>query len=158
MSADVEAVFYFNDKRKILDGYRPAHLICENYLTTGLHHYYNLDNSNEEINGTIEFISPEAYPNSLWIGKNIDMYEGSKKIGYAEIVNIYNPISEKHRKCFFKSQISWLLQDEGEEKTYQQLEFDIALLLKYMDAKNGWSIESFKYSRICKKNNIIFKK
>lgn len=121
MSADVEAVFYFNDNRKVYDGYRPAHLICENYLTTGLHHYYNTDNSNKEIKGTIEFISPEVYPNSLWIGKKIDMYEGSKKIGYAEIVNIYNPILDNPRKYYFRSTIQWLSQDDGGRKNIPSL-------------------------------------
>lgn len=141
MSADVEAVFHFDDNRKIFDGYRPAHLICENYLTTGLHHYYNSDNSNEELKGTIEFISPEAYPNSLWIGKSLDMYEGSEKIGYAEIVNIYNPILEKHRKCFFKSKITWYSQADGGRKNIPSVGIRYCPIIKIDICKNSWSID-----------------
>ena len=43
-SADVEAIFEFVGFRKnnLYEGYRPAHLICDNYLSTGVHSYYNL--------------------------------------------------------------------------------------------------------------------
>ena len=39
---DVEVIFEFNGRRKnpVVDGYRPAHLVVDNYLTTGIHHYY----------------------------------------------------------------------------------------------------------------------
>lgn len=92
---DVEAVFEFVGFRKdnIYEGYRPSHLICENYLTTGIHSYYNLqDVSRGELRGTITFISPESYPHSLWIGKKMAMYEGSNIVGYAIITDILNPI------------------------------------------------------------------
>ena len=42
---DVEVIFEFNGTRKspANDGYRPAHLITDNYLTTGIHHYYGVE-------------------------------------------------------------------------------------------------------------------
>ena len=94
---DVEALFRFIDFRKnnVYQGYRPAHMVKEGYLTTGVHSYYNLDNDLNELRGTITFISPEDYPACLWIGKEIEMYEGSKLIGYATILKIFNPILEK---------------------------------------------------------------
>ena len=94
---DVEALFQFIGSRKnnVYQGYRPAHMVKEGYLTTGVHNYYNLDNDLDELKGTITFITPEAYPACLWIGKKIEMYEGSKLIGYATIVQIFNPILEK---------------------------------------------------------------
>lgn len=94
---DVEATFHFNGNRKnnIIEGYRPAHMIQEGYLTTGLHSYYKRKDNTEEIKGMIAFLSPEYYPNCLWVGKKIEMYEGSKRIGYATITRIFNPILEK---------------------------------------------------------------
>ncbi len=95
LSPDVEVIFEFVGYRKgnLYEGYRSAHLICENCFTTGLHSYYNLeDDTNGEIKGTITFISPEAYPSCLWIGKKITMYEGKNIIGYATITSIFNPI------------------------------------------------------------------
>lgn len=95
MNADIEVVFYFNDNRKLFDSYRPSHLIDGYNLTTGVHHYYKTDDLNSEVKGTIEFISPEYYPNCLRVGSIIDMYEGSKKIGYVEVLKIFNPILEE---------------------------------------------------------------
>lgn len=98
LKPDVEAIFEFVEPRKgnLYEGYRPAHLICENCLTTGLHSYHNLkDDINGELKGTITFISPEDYPKCLWIGKKIAMYEGKNMIGYATITNIFNPILRK---------------------------------------------------------------
>ncbi|MBD5134549.1 MAG: hypothetical protein HDT39_01090 [Lachnospiraceae bacterium] len=94
---DVEAMFHFTGDRKnnIYEGYRPAHMIQEGYLTTGVHHYYNIEDSADGIKGMITFISPEDYPNCLWVGKEIEMYEGIKMIGYAIIMQIFNPALEK---------------------------------------------------------------
>lgn len=93
---DVEVYFQFNGtKNKLIsDGYRPAHLIKSDYLTTGVHHYYNKSTlqPNESDTGTITFITPEAYPNSLREGQKINIQEGSKVVGHATILKIFNPI------------------------------------------------------------------
>ena len=93
LKPDVEAIFEFVGYRKknLYEGYRPTHLICENYLTTGIHSYYNLENDfDKEIRGTITFISPEKYPASLWIGKKIPMFEGKNVVGFATITDVFN--------------------------------------------------------------------
>lgn len=98
MNPDVEAIFEFVGYRKenLYEGYRPAHLICDDSLTTGVHHYYNLENHmHEELRGTITFICPEDYPKCLWLGKKIDMYEGKNIVGYATITKIFHPILYK---------------------------------------------------------------
>ncbi|MBO4808534.1 MAG: hypothetical protein J5537_05780 [Lachnospiraceae bacterium] len=92
MKADVEVVFCFDEKKELYDGYRPSHLIDGKNLTTGVHHYFDSGLSQNTVKGTITFIAPEDYPNSLKIGDKIDMFEGSKKIGFAEILEIFNPI------------------------------------------------------------------
>lgn len=93
---DVEVIFEFNNVRKnpASDGYRPAHLIKADYLTTGIHHYYDADTvaPNGTAKGTISFITPEAYPACLWVGKKINIQEGEKIVGYATITKIFNPI------------------------------------------------------------------
>lgn len=95
LKPDVEAIFKFVGYRResLYEGYRPAHVIDEGCLTTGVHSYYNLDDDNDkELRGTITFIAPENYPNSLWIGKKILMYEGKSRVGYAIITDIFNPV------------------------------------------------------------------
>ncbi|MDR1563716.1 MAG: hypothetical protein LBS74_02030 [Oscillospiraceae bacterium] len=95
-NSDVEVFFYFIGARKTAatNGYRPAHLIKDNYLTTGIHHYYNVGKiePNGTAYGTITFISPEFYPKSLWIGKRLSVQEGSKVVGYAIVLRICNPL------------------------------------------------------------------
>lgn len=93
---DIEVVFEFNGTRQhpAFDGYRPAHLVRDDYLTTGVHHYYNVDKvaSDGTAKGTITFLSPEYYPNGLWVGKRIRIQEGAKVIGYATVMKIFNPV------------------------------------------------------------------
>ena len=101
MIPDMEVEFRFNGTRKYpaKDGYRPAHLVTDNYLTTGVHHYYNVNEvaSNGTAIGTITFISPEEYPNCLWIGKEISIQEGEKVVGVAKVLRIFNPVLEKEQ-------------------------------------------------------------
>ena len=112
VKGDIEALFYYFDNRKVIDGFRPAHLIND-YLTTGLHHYYCNDDT--LIKGSITFITPEAYPNSLSIGKAIEMYDGSNKIGYAIVIKILNPILRGSKGCLLCAEIhSEYLEDQTE--------------------------------------------
>ncbi|NQX65662.1 hypothetical protein HQN90_05925 [Paenibacillus alba] len=98
MIADVEAMITFlktgGRTRSVFNGYRPAHLVRDDYLTTGIHHYYDKQEVvlGESVRGTITFISPEEYPHCLWIGKIINIQEASKIVGYAEITNVFNKI------------------------------------------------------------------
>lgn len=93
---DVEVVFDFNGTRATpaTNGYRPSHLITGNYLTTGIHNYYQVDSvpPNGTAKGTITFLTPEAYPHSLWIEKKINIQEGARIVGYATITKIFNPL------------------------------------------------------------------
>lgn len=94
LKPDVEAIFKFIGYRSenLYEGYRPAHLIDEGCLTTGVHSYYNLDDdNNKELKGTITFIAPENYSTGLRVGKKIMMYEGKSRVGYAIITDIFNP-------------------------------------------------------------------
>lgn len=95
-SPDVEVLFEFNGSRKTpaADGYRPHHLIIDSNLTTGVHHYYDTQtvSPNGTAMGTITFITPEAYPHCLWVGKKINIQEGERIVGYATILTIFNPI------------------------------------------------------------------
>ena len=91
---DVEVIFEFNGTRMspAYDGYRPAHLIVDDYLTTGIHHYYDVESvpPNGTAKGTITFLTPEAYPHCLWIGKKINIQEGARIVGHATITQIFN--------------------------------------------------------------------
>jgi len=93
---DVEVIFEFIGTRRhpSVEGYRPDHLVKEGYLTMGIHHYYDADEAPliGRTKGTITFLSPEVYPACLWVGKQINIQEGAKIVGYATITKILNSI------------------------------------------------------------------
>lgn len=93
---DLEVLFEFNGVRHgdVYDGYRPSHLIRDNYLTSGTHHYYDVDRvaSNGTAKGTITLITPEAYPSTCWVGKRISVHEGKRIVGVATILKIFNEV------------------------------------------------------------------
>ena len=47
--------------------------------------------------GTITFLSPEAYPHCLWVGKRTPMQEGAHVVGYAVITRIDNPLLQAEK-------------------------------------------------------------
>ena len=92
---DAEVTFRFIGTRRgsVADGYRPAHRIREDYLTTGVHHYYDVSEvaPNGTARGTITFLTPDAYPHTLWPGKTIDICEGERVVGTATVEKVLNP-------------------------------------------------------------------
>lgn len=96
--ADIDAKITFLKAKEggrttpVFSGYRPAHLVNGSYLTTGIHHYYDKEKVElgETVLGTITFISPEAFPSCLWVGKRISIQEASHIVGYAEITKVFN--------------------------------------------------------------------
>src|SRR5690242_14723577 len=81
-------------KTPVVPGYRPNHLVREDYLTTGIHDYLDADSvqPGATATATITFVTPEVYPASLWIGKVINVQEGGHIVGYATITKIFNEV------------------------------------------------------------------
>ena len=77
-------------------GYRPAHAVREDYLTTGTHQYLDKEKvlPGETVLANITFATPQYYPHCLWIGKVISVQEGARLIGRATITLIDNKILE----------------------------------------------------------------
>ncbi len=91
---DIEAIITCNRETPFFNGYRPAHSVLEDYLTSGIHHYCDVEfiKKGESAIGTITFITPEAYPNCLWVGKVLRIQEGKNIVGYAVVTKIFNEI------------------------------------------------------------------
>jgi len=79
-------------------GFRPAHFIREDYLTTGQYIFDDevIVGSGDTVIGKVMFISPEVYPHTLYQGRVIDGYEGRTRITSIEIVEVLNPILDVH--------------------------------------------------------------
>lgn len=100
MYPDIKARIKLNESRKgpVYSGYRPAHKIKNNYLTTGQHQYIGTDKlmPGEETLGTITVISPEHYPQTLTVGQRIEFSEGRTIVGEALVIDIYNELLKKN--------------------------------------------------------------
>jgi|1185.fasta_scaffold568121_2 translation elongation factor EF-Tu-like GTPase len=96
--ADIEAKITFFTTEEggrttpVFSGYRPAHLVNKDYLTTGIHQYYDREKVGlgETVLGTIKFITSEAYTECLWVGKRISIQEASHIVGYAVVTKVFN--------------------------------------------------------------------
>ena len=75
-------------------GYRPVHRVRDDYLTTGIHHYTEVEcvNPGQTARAEISFVTPKAYPYCLWVGKIVTIQEGARVVGHAEILAVYNPV------------------------------------------------------------------
>lgn len=69
--------------RPVITGYRPNHLVRDDYLTSGTHEYINAEvvNPGETAHTRITFITPEVYPHCLWVGRVINVQEGGHLVG-----------------------------------------------------------------------------
>ena len=79
----------------VTSGYRPAHQIQDGVSSTGEHIYYENDvvYPGETAMAYITFLSPESYPHTLWVGKELDIKEASKVIGKATVIEVYNELT-----------------------------------------------------------------
>jgi hypothetical protein len=139
-SPDIEAEVWFipteegGKSKPAFSGYRPQHLIMDNYQTSGEHQYINKEqvNPGERAIAKIWFISPEVYPKSLWIGREIEIKEGSWLVGCAKVTKIFNPILESETQEIQKwdpeNDPELTLRREMLRFGYTQFWFDAGLL------------------------------
>ncbi len=79
-------------KLPIFSGYKGAHLIREEYLTSGSIELIDGETlyPGETAIAFVNYLTPEFYPHSLWIGKTIDIQEGSQVVGTSKVIEVYN--------------------------------------------------------------------
>jgi elongation factor Tu len=75
-------------------GYRPNHLVFPDYLTSGHHEYKDKEQvlPGEPAITEIWFLTPDQYPKSMRVGKVIRVQEGSRLVGHAKVLKIYNEV------------------------------------------------------------------
>ncbi len=79
-------------QHSIFPMYRPHFEIEKDRLTTGLLKFDGEIKVGETKEVEVEFICPEYYSNSLWVGKKVPVREGAKTVAYATVTAIINPI------------------------------------------------------------------
>jgi|GEM_PF-1640613 len=170
LKPDVEARIFLNNRRKngVINGYRPPHLILDNYLTTGMHEDYSVKElfPGKNAVGTITFLTPEYCPHSLWIGRKVYFYEGIHSTGYIEITKICNPILEKtkiskeNRNVRINSYHSQFIREDMKTEVFNEEIFlteKRITLSKYYEDKliEQYFIPINEIGKIFYKNNIV---
>jgi len=94
--ADIEGSFelFANSGRTgpVCSGYRPGHKIHENYISSGEHQYINSEWV--PLGGTADaklwLITPHVHPSSIWVGREIEVSEGSHVVGKFVVKSVLN--------------------------------------------------------------------
>ncbi|SHG63669.1 hypothetical protein SAMN05428948_1383 [Massilia sp. CF038] len=78
----------------VRSGYRPQHLLHENYQSSGNHIYPEREcvEPGETAPVQVCLISPEIYPGCIWEGRVLSIFEGSRLVGTLRVVRIMNEI------------------------------------------------------------------
>lgn len=53
----------------------------------------------------VNFLSPEAYPYTLWVGRRVNLYEGNQCVGTIVVEEIKNPLLDRNAKFTDKENI-----------------------------------------------------
>lgn len=94
--ADIEGIFeLFADSGRagpVCSGYRPGHKIHENYISSGEHQYIDSEwvSLGESANTKLWLITPEVYPASIWIGRELEVSEGTNIVGKFIVTGVLN--------------------------------------------------------------------
>lgn len=126
-----------NRTTPIFPGIRPTTMIKDDCMTTSVLSFNTAISLNESIPASITFISPKYYGNSLWIGKCLDIYEGSRVIGTFTVTDIVNPILDANAE-------KWIFIDGRDIYTLNDFFDQIELKLTYRtDFKTGRNLNAF---------------
>jgi hypothetical protein len=73
-------------------GYRPAHRLHDNYLTSGIHEYPDGGHiaPGETKIALVWLITPSVYPRSVWVGRVLDVCEGMHLVGQLAVTKVLN--------------------------------------------------------------------
>lgn len=96
----------------VRSGYRPQHLIHENYQTSGLHEYERVIalEPGQSARARVWFVRPEVYPATIWPGRVLDLFEGSMHVGTLEVIEVFNTILPGNPESFIPI---WVASTEG---------------------------------------------
>ncbi len=85
-------VTFTGRKTPAKNGYRPHYKVMGDYLTTTHHWFIEAGEAlpNVPTQAFVKFITPEAYPNCLNQGMEIEVGEGATVIGNSRILEVYN--------------------------------------------------------------------
>ncbi|CAJ0802442.1 hypothetical protein LMG19083_03728 [Ralstonia psammae] len=83
--------------RVVRSGYRPIYGIRPDYWSSAHHEFVNAEvaKTDEPCEAEVWLLAPEAHPHTMWIGRTIQVAEGPRIVGVAEVQQILNPLLER---------------------------------------------------------------
>ena len=80
--------------KNVTAGYRPLYDVCSEFWTSSNHEFLDLStvHTGQSSRANVWFLSPEHYPHSLWVGRVLNVAEGSRIVGAATVLKVFNPL------------------------------------------------------------------
>jgi translation elongation factor EF-Tu-like GTPase len=81
-------------QRCVTDGYRPQYSVRPDYMTSVEHRFIDASDvsTGQKEKAKVWFITPDVYPGTLWVGREIRVTEGNQEIGNATVLQVFNPL------------------------------------------------------------------
>jgi hypothetical protein len=83
--------------KHVYSGYRPVYEVLPDYWSSTHHEFAGgCIATGEKGLAEVWFLSPEAYPQSLWVGRRVRVAEGSRQVGEAIVKTVFNQVLLKN--------------------------------------------------------------
>ncbi|WP_157655175.1 hypothetical protein [Burkholderia ubonensis] len=82
--------------KKVISGYRPIYKVRNDYGSSAHHEFVDATGvcTGHQCKAEVWLLSPEAYPHTFWLGRRVEVAEGSRVVGVADVLEIVNPLLE----------------------------------------------------------------
>lgn len=82
--------------KEVFSGYRPNYKVRADYWSSAHHEFVDATGvcTGQQRKADVWLLTPEAYPQTFWIGRRVELAEGSRVVGVADILQILNPLLE----------------------------------------------------------------
>jgi hypothetical protein len=79
--------------KRVMSGYRPIYKVRSDYWSSAHHEF--VDGNGVETGGNCQaevwLLTPQAYPQAFWVGRRVEVAEGTRIVGLVEVLQILNP-------------------------------------------------------------------
>ena len=82
--------------KEVISGYHPIYKVRTDYWSSAHHEFLDAASvcTGQQCKAEVWLLSPEAYPHTFWLGRRVEVAEGSRVVGVADVLKIVNPLLE----------------------------------------------------------------
>lgn len=86
--------------KEVISGYRPIYKVCADHWASAHHEFVGATGvcTGRKCKAEVWLLSPEAYPHPFWIDRRVEVAEGSRSVGIADVLQIINPPAQYVRR------------------------------------------------------------